>query len=50
MSAIPQLYVVSVDDLLRALFGGLIISANEIDAVKDIAGRTNQVRAVLLHN
>jgi hypothetical protein len=50
MSAIPQFYVVSVDDLLRALFGGLIISANEIDPVKDIAGRTNQVRAVLLHN
>jgi len=39
----------SVDELLGALFGGFIISANEIDAVNDIAVQSNQVSAVLLH-
>jgi hypothetical protein len=47
--ALPQLYIVAVSQSHGALFGFILVLAEQVNAVEDMAVRPNDERAVLLH-
>jgi len=47
--ALPQLYVLAVNQSHGALFRFILVFAKQVDAVEDVAVRPNDVRAILLH-
>jgi hypothetical protein len=45
----PEFDIVSAEQLLSALLGGVLVFANQIDGAEDVAVHSNKIRTKMLH-